>query len=634
MSELTPLALEYLDKNVKKKKKEKDEKKKNLYKIFMIENIVFKKEGSDNTDVHEQNILENDKMKNMKKMKKMTVIYINKIFGEKKKDDPGNNKNVKKGKKSKTKNDISSVNHNTSGKKDEDDIIIDSNTKENNNGHNNDNIKNVNNNNDNNKNVNNNNDNNKNDNIDYNNNDNIDYNNNDNCYSYDKYNNLHNDCNNQHSGNNPDNDNNNNNNMMSVDLENETKFLEDWEVTQKKIYDPTIGLRKHYTNELLSCGEKNNVRILEKWSSMVNRDIVWFHKAHRTTYLRRVKRGIPQKYRWKIWFHITNAKNLYNKFQKKYYYLSKKKSNYTNLILIDISRTFPELLIFDKYAQQQLYRVLNAYSNYEPSVGYCQGMNFLVGLLLIISNFNELETFCVLVSLMNNYYLKDFYKEKFPLLNRFIYLFERIMQNEIPDLVDHFNNEEVYPPVYLHQWLLTLFIASLPIKSVIVIWDYLFSTSIKKIIIISVALLKILKSYLMKHKFEKILKLLKSLKYNESNDDILIAKLLIKKSESIILINIKFIIDNITTCHFNHIQENITQMNNTNCINNYDTENDTTNNQDNNNNNNGNNNSNNNNNNNSYNYNKYKRYSHLINEDSNFVILDGVPLLNFFLIIS
>lgn len=77
----------------------------------------------------------------------------------------------------------------------------------------------------------------------------------------------------------------------------------------------------------------------------------------------------------------------------------------------------------------------------------------------------------------------------------------------------------------------------------------------------------------MKHKFEKILKLLKSLKYNESNDDILIAKLLIKKSESIILSNellylfenienqhvpfnsqYKFIIDNITT---NNIYQNI-----------------------------------------------------------------------------
>ncbi|CRG96619.1 GTPase activator, putative [Plasmodium gallinaceum] len=396
-------------------------------------------------------------------------------------------------------------------------------------------------------------------------------------------------------------------NSSCIDIDEETKFLEDWEETKKKIYDPTIGLRKHYTNELLSCGEKNNIRILEKWSSMINRDITWFIKTHRTTYLRRVKRGIPQKYRWKIWFQITNAKCLISKFQKKYYYLSKKKSYYTNLILIDISRTFPELLIFDKYAQQQLYRILNAYSNYEPTVGYCQGMNFLVGLLLIVSNFNELETFCVLVSLMNNYHLNEFYKEKFPLLNKYIYVFEKILQNEIPDLVEHFNREEVFPPVYLHQWMLTLFIASLPIKSVIVIWDFLFSTSIKMIIIISIALLKILKSYLMKHKFEKILKLLKSLKYNESNDDILIAKLLIKKSESIVLNeelkflfdniekdNIlfnnqcKYAIENITNYHFNHVKNNMNNIKNV--------EEDYMNN----------------------------------SEDNNFVVLDGVPLLNFF----
>ncbi|VEV56762.1 GTPase-activating protein, putative [Plasmodium vinckei vinckei] len=380
----------------------------------------------------------------------------------------------------------------------------------------------------------------------------------------------------------------------SIDEENE--YLEEWDVVRKRIFDPTLGLRKHYAKELLSCGEKNNTRILEKWSSMINRNINWFMKAHKTTFIRRVKRGIPQKYRWKVWMHITNSISLVNKFEKRYYYLYKKTSNYSNLIYIDISRTFPELLIFDKYAQEQLYRILNAYANYESSVGYCQGMNFIVGLLLIVSNFNELETFCVLVSLMDNYHLKNFYKEKFPLLNRFIYVFEKILKFEVPDLFEHFNNEEVHPPVYLHQWLLTLFIASLPIKSVIVIWDYLFSTSIKMILIISVALLKILKNYLIKNNFEKILKLLKSMKYNESNDDILIAKLLIKKSELVILntglayifenieredipldVKFKFSINNITNFHFKTVtpnyskneiendgnQNNISQPNNT-----------------------------------------------------------------------
>ncbi|CXI30560.1 GTPase-activating protein, putative [Plasmodium berghei] len=359
----------------------------------------------------------------------------------------------------------------------------------------------------------------------------------------------------------------------SIDEENE--YIEDWEVIRKRIFDPTLGLRKHYAKEFLSCGEKYNTRILEKWSSMIDRNINWFMKAHKTTFLRRVKRGIPQKYRWKVWMHITNSISLINKFEKKYYYLYKKTSNYSNLIYIDISRTFPELLIFDKYAQDQLYRILNAYANYESSVGYCQGMNFIVGLLLIVSNFNELETFCILVSLMNNYHLKNFYKEQFPLLNRFIYVFEKILKFEIPDLFEHFNNEEVHPPVYLHQWLLTLFIASLPIKSVIIIWDYLFSTSIKMILIISVALLKILKNYLVKNNFEKILKLLKSMKYNESNDDILIAKLLIKKSEFVILntglayifeniekedipldVKFKFSINNITNFHFKTVTSN------------------------------------------------------------------------------
>jgi hypothetical protein len=50
----------------------------------------------------------------------------------------------------------------------------------------------------------------------------------------------------------------------------------------------------------------------------------------------------------------------------------------------DVRRTFPRLAMFasdDGIAA--LWRVLRAYALHDPVVGYCQGMNFVAGLLLL-----------------------------------------------------------------------------------------------------------------------------------------------------------------------------------------------------------------------------------------------------------
>jgi hypothetical protein len=49
--------------------------------------------------------------------------------------------------------------------------------------------------------------------------------------------------------------------------------------------------------------------------------------------------------------------------------------------------------------QAQLYRILTAYANLDRRTGYCQGMNFLAGLLLAVG-LPEVEAFYTFVSLM------------------------------------------------------------------------------------------------------------------------------------------------------------------------------------------------------------------------------------------
>ena len=71
--------------------------------------------------------------------------------------------------------------------------------------------------------------------------------------------------------------------------------------------------------------------------------------------------------------------------------LKERENKWTASIVIDVPRTFPDIKSFDEEQQQRLKRVLNAYAGSNPEIGYCQGMNYVAGLLLLVSDNEALE---------------------------------------------------------------------------------------------------------------------------------------------------------------------------------------------------------------------------------------------------
>lgn len=55
-----------------------------------------------------------------------------------------------------------------------------------------------------------------------------------------------------------------------------------------------------------------------------------------------------------------------------------------------------------KEGQAALGRILLAFSVHKPQIGYCQSMNYIAALLLIILERNEESAFWVLVSLIDD----------------------------------------------------------------------------------------------------------------------------------------------------------------------------------------------------------------------------------------
>jgi len=94
-------------------------------------------------------------------------------------------------------------------------------------------------------------------------------------------------------------------------------------------------------------------------------------------------------------------------------------SDYEDQIMKDLSRTFPKCEQFkakpfsesnggQEDGLQSLKRVLLAFSKYDKSIGYVQGMNFIVGCLLY--HCSEEIAFWIFVTLIENFEMRDIFE--------------------------------------------------------------------------------------------------------------------------------------------------------------------------------------------------------------------------------
>ncbi|XP_063900707.1 EVI5-like protein [Zophobas morio] len=112
-----------------------------------------------------------------------------------------------------------------------------------------------------------------------------------------------------------------------------------------------------------------------------------------------VVQGIPNVLRSLLWVKLAGISDSH--LQSWYSTTLKKSSPHDSQIRRDVARTFPNHSFFSKkgeIGQETLYKVVKAYSLYDPELGYCQGIAFVVGILLL--QLPEEDSFTVLTVLM------------------------------------------------------------------------------------------------------------------------------------------------------------------------------------------------------------------------------------------
>lgn len=106
--------------------------------------------------------------------------------------------------------------------------------------------------------------------------------------------------------------------------------------------------------------------------------------------------------------------------------------------------------------EAKIRRVLRAYVMYNPRVGYCQGMNFLVRLLMEVAE-DESDVFWLFVGLSEPANNRNIYEPGLSVLQPFIGKLEMLITKQMPELHVHMQREGVHVAAFSARWFLTLF---------------------------------------------------------------------------------------------------------------------------------------------------------------------------------
>jgi len=225
--------------------------------------------------------------------------------------------------------------------------------------------------------------------------------------------------------------------------------------------------------------------------------------------------GIPNCCRGAVWQIITPLRESRRRFMQGnshlYYELLEIPSNSEKLILRDINRSFPNREFHHPMQENDrvnsLCNILKAYSNWDPSLGYCQGMNFLVSFLLLYME--QEDAFWTFLMLMKHYRMVGLFQQG-RMLPLFIAKFSTEVKRLLPTLHEHFEKENIYSVMYLTEWFTCMFVYNLARETTALIWDlFFFRNGQEELFRVGLALLEIYQESLMKLSMEGILLLLK-----------------------------------------------------------------------------------------------------------------------------
>lgn len=232
-----------------------------------------------------------------------------------------------------------------------------------------------------------------------------------------------------------------------------------------------------------------------------------------------LKEGVPKSRRGEIWQFLALQYRLRHRLPVKqqppdtsYKELLKQLTAQQHAILVDLGRTFPTHPYFSAQlgaGQLSLFNLLKAYSLMDKEVGYCQGISFVAGVLLL--HMSEEQAFEMLKFLMYDLGFRKQYRPDMMSLQIQMYQLSRLLHDYHRDLYNHLEENEISPSLYAAPWFLTLFASQFPLGFVARVFDIIFLQGTEVIFKVALSLLSSQETMIMEcENFENIVEFLKN----------------------------------------------------------------------------------------------------------------------------
>jgi hypothetical protein len=193
-----------------------------------------------------------------------------------------------------------------------------------------------------------------------------------------------------------------------------------------------------------------------------------------------IRSGVPPERRGQVWYKLSGADKRQSSAShtEQYNFLMSQIHTLEGTqisadIEKDLLRTFPERIRDDDIEFiSMLRRVLLAYAMRNPTIGYCQSMNYICALLLF--HMEEEKAFWVFTSLLediipNNYYVPSLLGGRVDQQ-----VFQSCIAWKLPRVFAAFRATNTLLEPIICPWFLCLYINVLPIYAVCRVWDCLF----------------------------------------------------------------------------------------------------------------------------------------------------------------
>ncbi|KAI5622098.1 TBC1 domain family member 10A [Silurus asotus] len=219
-----------------------------------------------------------------------------------------------------------------------------------------------------------------------------------------------------------------------------------------------------------------------KWLEMLKDWDKWINKRFKKVRLR-CQKGIPPSMRGRAWLYLSGGKVKRERNSETFKELDSREGDpkWVDVIERDLHRQFPFHEMFVSrggHGQQDLLRVLKAYTLYRPDEGYCQAQAPIAA-----------DAFWGLVQICEKY-LPGYYSAGLEAVQLDGEILHSLLKRVCPVAYRHLDKHKIEPVLYMMEWFMCAFSRTLPWASVLRVWDMFLCDGVKIIFRVGLVLLK------------------------------------------------------------------------------------------------------------------------------------------------